>query len=72
MIMHPEKEFNPELSLSNYVQSDHLAILMNINFETIENLRTPMINKERVLKKVKNLRSYELNLSRMNPMHKFL
>ena len=70
--MHAGKKFNKDTPLSAYTQSDHLGILMNIDFETIENLRTPRIDKERMIKRIQGIKGRDLDKMYQDPLGTFI
>ena len=57
-----------DMSIRKRLQSDHLALVANIDFETVESLRTPMIQKERMIRRIWALKGKELKKAKNNPI----
>ena len=50
------------------MQSDHFALAITLDFDTIESLRTSMIHKERMIKDVWKLRGLKLQKAQNDPI----
>ena len=50
------------------MQSDHFVLAINMDFDTIESLRTPIIHKERMIKQVWRLRGLKLQKAQNDPI----
>ena len=66
-----EPEYFKDKPLRTRTLSDHLAILMSVDFEIIESLRVTKIDKQRMLKKVQELNSMNLYRAKTDPMLTF-